>query len=45
MGLLQTIGLRKKDVEAQLSPPIMAQTYGAGVYSLAVYTIQTAYRL
>jgi hypothetical protein len=33
MGLLQTIGLRKKDVEAQLSPPIMAQTYGAGVYS------------
>ena len=33
MGLLQTIGLRKKDVEAQLSPPIMQQTYGAGVYS------------
>ena len=33
MGLLQTIGLRKKDVKAQLSPPIMAQTYGAGVYS------------
>jgi hypothetical protein len=33
MGLLQTIGLRKKDVEAQLSPPIMSQTYGAGVYS------------
>ncbi len=27
MGLLQTIGLRKKDVEAQLSPPIMQQTY------------------
>jgi HK97 family phage portal protein len=33
MGLLQTIGLRKKDIEAQLSPPIMQQTYGAGVYS------------
>ncbi len=33
MGLLQTLGLRKSDVEAQLSPPIMAQTYGAGVYS------------
>ena len=33
MGLLQTIGLRKKDVEAQLSPPVMSQTYGAGVYS------------
>jgi HK97 family phage portal protein len=33
MGLLQTIGLRKKDVEAQLSPPIMQQTYGAGVYT------------
>jgi HK97 family phage portal protein len=33
MGLLQTIGLRKKDIEAQLSPPIMAQTYGAGVYT------------
>ena len=33
MGLLQTIGLRKKDIEAQLSPPIMSQTYGAGVYS------------
>jgi HK97 family phage portal protein len=33
MGLLQTIGLRKKDVEAQLSPPIMSQTYGAGVYT------------
>ncbi len=25
--------LRKKDVEAQLSPPIMQQTYGAGVYT------------
>ena len=33
MGLLETIGLRKKDIEAQLSPPIMQQTYGAGVYS------------
>jgi len=33
MGLLQTIGLRKKDVEAQLSPPIMSQSYGAGVYT------------
>jgi HK97 family phage portal protein len=33
MGLLQTLGLRKKDVEAQLSPPIMSQTYGAGVYT------------
>jgi HK97 family phage portal protein len=33
MGLLQTIGLRKKDIEAQLSPPIMQQGYGAGVYS------------
>ena len=33
MGLLQTIGLRKKDVEAQLSPPIMQQNYGAGVYT------------
>ena len=33
MGLLQTIGLRKKDIEAQLSPPIMQQTYGAGVYT------------
>ena len=33
MGLLQTLGIRKKDIEAQLSPPIMSQTYGAGVYS------------
>jgi HK97 family phage portal protein len=33
MGLLQTLGLRKKDLEAQLSPPIMSQTYGAGVYT------------
>jgi len=33
MGLLQSIGLRKKDVEAQLSPPIMSQSYGAGVYT------------
>ena len=33
MGLLQTLGIGKKDIEAQLSPPIMSQTYGAGVYS------------
>ena len=33
MGLLQTLGIRKKDIEAQLSPPIMQQGYGAGVYS------------
>jgi hypothetical protein len=33
MGLLQTLGIRKKDVEAQLAPAIMTQNYGAGVYS------------
>jgi HK97 family phage portal protein len=33
MGLLQTLGIRKRDIEAQLSPPIMQQGYGAGVYS------------
>jgi len=33
MGLLQTLGIKRKDIEAQLSPPIMSQTYGAGVYS------------
>jgi hypothetical protein len=47
MGLLQTIGLRKKDIEAQLSPPIMQQTYGAGVYTFwrfIQYKRRTIYR-
>ncbi|NBV01637.1 MAG: phage portal protein [Burkholderiaceae bacterium] len=33
MGLLQTFGLSKKDVTAQLAPAVMSQGYGAGVYS------------
>jgi HK97 family phage portal protein len=33
MGLLQTFGLFKKDVTAQLAPAVMSQGYGAGVYS------------
>ena len=33
MGLLQTLGISKKDVTAQLAPAIMNQGYGAGVYS------------
>ena len=33
MGLLQTLGLSKKDVTAQLAPAVMSQGYGAGVYS------------
>ena len=33
MGLLQTFGLGKKDITAQLAPAIMSQGYGAGVYS------------
>ena len=33
MGLLQTLGITKKDVTAQLAPAIMNQGYGAGVYS------------
>jgi HK97 family phage portal protein len=33
MGLLQTLGLSKKDVTAQLAPALMNQGYGAGVFS------------
>jgi hypothetical protein len=33
MGLLQTLGITKKDVTAQLAPAVMSQGYGAGVYS------------
>ena len=33
MGLLQTLGISKKDVTAQLAPAVMNQGYGAGVYS------------
>ena len=33
MGLLQTFGITKKDVTAQLAPAVMSQGYGAGVYS------------
>jgi len=33
MGLLQTLGITKKDVTAQLAPSVMSQGYGAGVYS------------
>jgi HK97 family phage portal protein len=33
MGLLQTFGLSKKDVTAQLAPALMSSNYGAGVYS------------
>jgi len=35
MGLLETIGLRKKKLEAQLSPPLMQQAYGMGAYSFS----------
>ena len=33
MGILQTLGISKKDVTAQLAPAVMSQGYGAGVYS------------
>jgi len=33
MGLLQTLGISKKDVTAQLAPAVMSQGYGVGVYS------------
>ena len=33
MGLLQTLGISKKDVTAQLAPAIMNQGYNAGVFS------------
>jgi HK97 family phage portal protein len=33
MGLLQTLGIKKSDVEAQYAPAIMNTGYGAGVYS------------
>jgi hypothetical protein len=33
MGLLQTLGLKSTNVEAQLAPAIMTTGYGAGVYS------------
>jgi len=33
MGLLQTLGITKKDVTAQLAPAIMNQGYNAGVFS------------
>jgi HK97 family phage portal protein len=35
MGLLQTLGISKKDVTAQLAPAVMNQGYGAGVYSFS----------
>ena len=33
MGLLQTLGIGKKDVTAQLAPATMSQNYGQGIYS------------
>jgi len=33
MGLLQTLGITKKDVIAKLAPAVMSQGYGVGVYS------------
>jgi HK97 family phage portal protein len=33
MGLLQTLGISKKDVTAQLAPAVINQGYGAGVFS------------
>jgi len=33
MGLLQTLGIAKKDVTAELMPPVMNAGYGVGVYS------------
>jgi len=33
MGLLQTLGIAKKDVTAQLAPATMSQNYGQGIYS------------
>ena len=33
MGLLQTLGITKKDVTAQLAPAVMSQGYGVGVYN------------
>lgn len=33
MGLLQTLGITKRDVTAQLMPPVMNAGYGVGVYS------------
>jgi HK97 family phage portal protein len=33
MGILQTLGIAKKDVTAQLAPAVMSQGYGVGVYS------------
>ncbi|CAB4145643.1 portal_HK97, phage portal protein, HK97 family [uncultured Caudovirales phage] len=33
MGLLQTLGISKKDVTAQLAPALMNQGYNAGVFS------------
>lgn len=33
MGLLQTLGIKRTDVTAQLAPAIMNTGYGAGVYS------------
>ena len=33
MGLLQTLGISKKDVTAQLAPATMSQNYGQGIYS------------
>jgi HK97 family phage portal protein len=33
MGILQTLGISKKDVTAQLAPALMSQGYGVGVYS------------
>ena len=33
MGLLQSLGISKKDVTAQLNPATMQQNYGQGIYS------------
>ena len=33
MGLLQTLGITKRDVTAELMPPVMNAGYGVGVYS------------
>jgi HK97 family phage portal protein len=33
MGILQTLGISKKDITAQLAPAVMSQGYGVGVYN------------
>ena len=33
MGILQTLGISKKDITAQMAPAVLSQGYGSGVYS------------